>query len=113
MNGKNNTGILLIAAALLCLAAGSTASAEDKVDSDDPCTVFLCMAGKVQGENSGECSGAVRKFFSFNAFKKKHRFDPGRTFDMRKDFLMQCANADPEYMNKILSRFGRVRAENG
>lgn len=98
-----------IAAALLCLAASTTVYAENKVDPDDPCTVFLCMAGKVQGENPGECSGAVRKFFSFNAFKKKHRFDPGRTFDMRKEFLGQCPAADPEFVKKILSKFGRVR----
>lgn len=99
-----------IAAALLCLTASTMpVMADDNVDSGDPCTVFLCMAGKVQGESSAECNGAVKKFFSINAFKKKHRFNPGKTFDMRKEFLGQCASADPEYMGKILSKFGKVR----
>ncbi|BEM75885.1 TrbM/KikA/MpfK family conjugal transfer protein [Salmonella enterica] len=98
-----------IAAALLCLFASNVASAGEKVDANDPCAVFLCMAGKVYGQSPGECSGAVKKFFSINAFKKKHRFNPGKTFDMRKEFLGQCASADPAHVSKILSKFGRIR----
>ncbi|CAI2794090.1 conjugal transfer protein TrbM [Serratia ficaria] len=99
-----------IAAALLCLTATTMpAMADDNVDSGDPCTVFLCMAGKVMGESPSECNGAVKKFFSINAFKKKHRFNPGKTFDMRQEFLGQCASADPATVSKILSRFGKIR----
>lgn len=79
------------------------------VDSNDPCTVFLCMAGMALGEQPSECSRAIRKFFSINAFKKHHRFNPGKTFDMRRDFLGQCPGADPEHVSKILSKFGRLR----
>ncbi|MGE3087479.1 conjugal transfer protein, partial [Klebsiella pneumoniae] len=44
-----------------------------------------------------------------NAFKKHHRFNPGKTFDMRKEFLGGCKAADPESISKILSKFGRVK----
>lgn len=107
---------------LICLlGAVQTAKAEDDhsslpdaaqsmaVDSGDPCTVFLCMAGMVYGEKSSECGTPVSLFFSINAFKKHHRFNPGKTFDMRKDFLGQCSGADPEHVSKILSKFGRLR----
>ncbi|HGB9653405.1 TPA: conjugal transfer protein, partial [Escherichia coli] len=43
------------------------------------------------------------------AFKKHHRFNPGKTFDMRKEFLGECKAADPESISKILSKFGRVK----
>lgn len=99
----------VIAAALLCLAASPAVFSAQEVDSNDACAVFLCMAGKVQGSNPAECSGAVGKFFSINAFKKKHRFNPLKTLDMRKQFLGNCASADPDYVRKILSKFGRLR----
>ena len=57
----------------------------------------------------GECSNAQKAFFKINAFKKHHRFNPGKTFDMRKEFLGECKAADPEAISKILSKFGRVR----
>lgn len=85
------------------------ATPSQALDSGDPCTVFLCMAGMAMGERPSECDGAVRKFFSINAFKKHHIFNPGKTFDMRRDFLGQCPGADPENTGKILSQFGRVR----
>jgi len=101
--------ITAIAAAWLCLAVTTTpAYAGDNVDANDPCTVFLCMAGKLYGGSPGECQGAVKTFFSLNAFKKKHRFNPGKTLDMRKAFLGQCASADPVHVSRILSRFGRI-----
>ena len=36
---------------------------EQPVNSSDPCTVFLCMAGMLKGESPGECSGAKKKIF--------------------------------------------------
>lgn len=40
--------ITAIAAAWLCLAVTTTSAyAGDNVDANDPCTVFLCMAGKL------------------------------------------------------------------
>ena len=95
-----------IAAALLCLTATTMpAMADDNVDSGDPCTVFLCMAGKVMGDRPSECNVALKKFVRINAFKK----NPGKTFDMRQEFLGQCASADPATVSKILSKFGKIR----
>lgn len=108
--------------ALICLlGAIQTAKAGDDtvnlpdaapsqaLDSGDPCTVFLCMAGMATGELPSECDDAVSTFFSINAFKKHHIFNPGKTFDMRRDFLGKCPGADPENASKILSMFGSVR----
>ncbi|WP_339049410.1 TrbM/KikA/MpfK family conjugal transfer protein [Candidatus Hamiltonella endosymbiont of Tuberolachnus salignus] len=96
------------AAACLCLSVIPAVFADERIEAHDPCTVFLCMAGKVEGANPSECSGAVRTFFSLNAFKK-FRFNPLKTLDLRKQFLGHCASADPAYVSKILSQFGRLR----
>ncbi|ENY1827846.1 hypothetical protein ACFVMS_004456 [Salmonella enterica] len=77
---------------------------------DYACKVAMCMYGEVTGNSGGsDCRNPVKKFFSINAFKKHHRFNPGKTFDMRKSFLGQCPDLTKEYEDKILSRFGRVR----
>lgn len=83
---------------------------DEHVSPDYACKVAMCMVGEVTGNNGGsDCRNPVKKFFSINEFKKKHRFDPGKTFDMRKSFLGQCPDLTKEYRDKILSRFGRVR----
>lgn len=97
-----------IAAALLCLAASTTVYAEDKVDSNDPCAVFLCMAGKVQGENTRECHAANETFFNILNWKKGS-IRWGKTFDARKALLMSCSAADRGIINSIMSKFGRAR----
>ncbi|KEJ47154.1 putative incN plasmid KikA protein [Escherichia coli 1-392-07_S4_C1] len=56
------------------------------------------MYGKATGNSGGsECSSAERAFFKINAFKKHHRFNPGKTFDMRKEFL---GSAKPQTLNQ-------------
>ena len=94
-----------IAAAVLCIAAGTPVYSFAAA----PCEVVLCMYGKATGNNEGsECRSAERTFF--NIIKKdKHGFLPNHTLNARKDFLGECASADPEAVNKILSRFGRAR----
>ncbi len=73
----------VIAATVLCLTAGTPIYSF----AADPCEVVLCMYGKATGNSGGsECSSAERAFFKINAFKH-HRFNPGKTFDMRKEFL--------------------------
>lgn len=98
-----------IVAAMLCLAVSPAVSVAEQVNARDPCTVFLCMAGKLYGEHASECDGAVKQFFSLNALKKKGRINPVKTLDMRKQFLMQCASADPAHVSKILNQSGRLR----
>ncbi|MBM5558743.1 kikA from plasmid origin, partial [Klebsiella quasipneumoniae] len=34
---------------------------------------------------------------------------PNHTLNARKAFLGECPSADPEAVNKILSKFGKVR----
>ncbi|EBM9948425.1 hypothetical protein SNO15_004458 [Salmonella enterica] len=111
-----------IAAALLCLAAGFSFpafSAEDDqsvdltginqaIDDHDPCTVFLCMAGKLKGENPSECHGPQKTFFNI-VKKKKGHFNPSRTLNARKAFLGNCPSAPGDIVEKILSKYGKKR----
>lgn len=85
------------------------ANARDDIDPNNPCDVTVCMWGEATGNAQQECRSAVRKFFSMNAFKKHHRFNPGKTFDMRKQFLGKCHSADQNAVNQILSRYGRMK----
>ncbi|BBW89498.1 conjugal transfer protein TrbM [Klebsiella pneumoniae] len=81
---------------------------EQAIQNSDPCTVVMCMWGKVAGEPQSECSGAEKKFFSL--VKKKHgHFNASRTFNYRKQFLGNCPTADPAHVSKILDKFGRMR----
>ncbi|PAV05641.1 hypothetical protein CBG25_06250 [Arsenophonus sp. ENCA] len=92
----------------LLLAANHAAFADEKVDSGDPCTVVLCMYGKLQGNNQSECSDAVRQFFSLSKFGR-HGFDPWKTFMKRKYFLGGCPTADPAAVSDIMKQFGKMR----
>ncbi|GKV95108.1 kikA from plasmid origin [Pectobacterium aroidearum] len=94
-----------IAVAMLCIAAGTPVYSF----AADPCEVVLCMYGKATGSSGGrECRSAGRAFFNI-VKKNKHGFLPNHTLNARKAFLGECTSADPEAVNKILSRFGRVR----
>jgi hypothetical protein len=98
---------MLMAIGLL-LVVNHVALANEKVDSGDPCTVVLCMYGKLQGNNQSECSGAVSQFFSLSKFGR-HGFDPWKTFVKRRDFLDGCPTADPAIVGDIMKRFGKMR----
>lgn len=94
-----------IVVAVLCIAAGAPVYSF----AADPCEVVLCMYGKTTGNNGGsKCRSAERAFFNI-VKKNKHGFLPHHTLNARKYFLGECASADPEAVNKILSRFGRVK----
>lgn len=77
---------IILPAAWLWLAASFPLLADEKVDSGDPCTVVLCLYGKLQGNNQRECRGAVSQFFSLSQFGR-HGFDPWKTWVKRRDFL--------------------------
>ncbi|SEL88583.1 TrbM protein [Kosakonia sacchari] len=96
-----------IAAALLCLAASISVPAF----ADEPCNMTLCMWGKVQGENSSECQGQIKKFFK-KQVKKKGSFLPDHTADARKEMLQdECPSsmAPAQFIDEVISKFGRVR----
>lgn len=97
---------ILTGAALLCLIFTIPAP----VLAADACDIVVCMYGKMTGGDGGEsCSSAERDFFSINAFKKKGRFDPTKTADMRKALLNGCSGADPVEISKIIAKFGTIR----
>lgn len=76
----------------------------------DACKVAICMMGEVTGNSGGsDCRNPIKKFFSINAFKKHHRFNPSKTADWRRSFLGECPDLTKDMQDKIISKFGRVR----
>ncbi|HCI5999592.1 TPA: hypothetical protein NPN33_003039 [Klebsiella variicola subsp. variicola] len=68
-----------------------------------------CDAYKATGNSGGsECRSAEKAFFNI-VKKNKYGFLPNHTLNARKAFLGECPSADPEAVNKILSKFGKVR----
>lgn len=79
--------------------------------ADDPCEVTLCLWGKMSGASSSQCSKTEKKFFNI-VKKKKGSFQPGKTFDARKDFLnSECPSVYgvSQFIEKILQKYGKVR----
>lgn len=99
---------IILPAVCLFLAASFPLLADEKVYSGDPCTVVLCMYGKLQGNNQSECSGAVSKFFSLSKFGR-HGFDPWKTFVKRRDFLGGYPTANLAIVGDIMKQFGKIR----
>lgn len=99
----------VIAAALLYAFAAIPAQAEGQnADPDDPCAMFLCMAGKLNGGNPAECDPMYKNFMSIKK-KNKHGFLPDHTADARKGKLNECPSADGGIVDKIISKFGRLK----
>lgn len=97
----------VITAALLC-ALSAPALADDDADPDDPCAIFLCLAGKLDGSNPAECDPMYKNFMSIK--KKKHGdFSPGKTADARRSKLNACPSADGGRIDKIISKYGRLK----
>lgn len=66
------------------------------------------MAGKVMGKGGGKaCRTSEKAFFKVVKFQKG-KFKPSATFNLRKQLLGGCSSADPEYVKKILSAFGKM-----
>ncbi|MGK3115994.1 TrbM/KikA/MpfK family conjugal transfer protein [Candidatus Pantoea formicae] len=100
---KKLTLSLLITSSLLALSSLPAHA------SSDPCEVVLCMYGKVTGNSGGsDCSSAESTFFDI-VKKNKHGFLADHTSDARKDFINQCTTAPAEYINSIISKYGKVR----
>ncbi len=57
-----------VAVMLFCFVVNSAYAEKNKVDPNDPCDVYFCMAGMVYG-NKSECQPAINKFFSIQSFK--------------------------------------------
>lgn len=79
------------------------------IDSGDPCVVVLCMYGKATGNSGGgECSSPEKTFFNIIK-KKKGSFLPNHTSDARKAFISKCDTAGKDAIDKIVSKFGKVK----
>ncbi|MFE4110594.1 conjugal transfer protein [Kosakonia sp. YIM B13611] len=95
----------LLPTSLLCAIALFSA----QVIASDACEVVLCMYGKTTGSSGGNhCHTAERAFFDI-VKRDKNGFLPGHTADARKSFLLGCKSVDPDIINKIISKFGRIR----
>ena len=97
----------VIAAALLCIAAGASLPAK----ADEPCNMTLCMWGKVAGADQDGCQEQIKKFFK-KQVKKKGSFLPDHTADARKDMLTQecpASMAPAQFINDIIKKFGRMK----
>ncbi len=103
-----------------CVVLATAFFAAGSAQAMSACEVALCMYGKTTGSNGGsECRAAEKKFFSIEV-KKKGKFKPNPTFNLRKAYLNQCSEADPDAAarklgadpaakSKILNKYGRVR----
>ncbi|HEN3303475.1 TPA: conjugal transfer protein [Yersinia enterocolitica] len=101
---------MLIAVSLLTASGYAMADSSTTANPDDPCTIVMCMAGKVMGASGGsDCDKAITNFYSINSFKKHHRFDASSTSDLRKKLLGNCPSADPSTITGIIEKFGRVK----
>ncbi|EOE6218279.1 TPA: TrbM/KikA/MpfK family conjugal transfer protein [Salmonella enterica subsp. enterica serovar Anatum var. 15+] len=108
MNWGVKMKFYFVAVVMFFFVVNSAYAEKNKVDPNDPCDVYFCMAGMVCG-NKSECQPAIKKFFSIQSFKKHHRFNPSKTFRERSKFLGQCSTADPAHVSKIMSKFGRMK----
>lgn len=98
----------VITAVLLCTFVAGTAQAEEKADPNDPCAMVLCLAGKLDGSSPAECDPMYSKFMSIKK-KNKNGFLPDHTADARKKKLNECPSADGGIVDKIISKFGRLK----
>ncbi len=74
----------------------------------DPCTVVLCMYGKLTGNSGGSaCSNPAKAYFDIVS-KKKGAINWARTAALRGQFLNGCSGADQSVNKKINDKFGKV-----
>jgi hypothetical protein len=99
----------VITAALLCAFAAGSVHAEESADPNDPCAMFLCLAGKLNGSSPAECDPMYSKFMSIKK-KNSHGFLPDHTADARQGKLNECLSADRGIIEKIISKFGRLKS---
>ena len=58
-------------------------------DDDNACQMFLCMAGKVQGNGeAGGCETAIPEYFGYQVWDPD--FDPEATASLRNEMIGRC-----------------------
>jgi hypothetical protein len=99
----------VLTAAMLCIFAAGSVQAEETANADDPCAMFLCLAGKLDGSSPTECDPMYNKFMSIKK-KNEHGFLPDHTAEARQGKLNECPSADGGIIEKIISKFGRLKS---
>ncbi len=86
---------------LVCALVWSLISSNQAVaDDNDACQMFLCMAGKVQGNHEADgCEGSIPEYFSYQVWDPD--FDPEATASLRDGVIAQCGGiaSDPSGRN--------------
>lgn len=93
-----------IAISLACIVGLSGAA---PAFAKDPCETVLCMFGMLSGQNPGECSGAVKDYFSIVVYKKG-KPQLSKTSNARQKFLSSCPTAEDPVTKSINKKFGKV-----
>lgn len=93
----------------VALFSNTLFAAQEKNDDDDACKMVMCLAGKMKGEDGGDdCDEPIREYFSIIK-KKKGKFSASRTAEARQRELEKCANDISGSVDKVGSKFGRLR----
>lgn len=86
----------------------TTATTATPVFAKDPCATFICMVGKLQGNNlTDSCTKPIEDYFSIIDYHHGH-VDFTATPKDRLNFMKQCPGGDPSKMDAITSMFGAV-----
>ena len=88
-------------------------SGQAVADDDNACQMFLCMAGKAQGNGEANgCEGSISKYFNYQVWDPN--FDPEATASLRDGVIGQCggiesdpSGRDAELRQTISSIYGR------
>lgn len=97
---------LIIAAIFLVSTKGAIAHA-----AEDPCLVFTCMAGKLQGNDAtsgADCVAGRESFFDKRVYDEDG-YDPEATSELRRTFLNTCTSigVNMPTLESIIQRYGR------
>ena len=94
------------AVALSVVMGLTTAITATPALAKDPCATFMCMAGKLQGDNlTDSCAGPISDYFSILSYHHGH-IDWSATPKDRLSFMKSCPGGDPSKMDSIMGAFG-------
>ncbi|MGF6996678.1 TrbM/KikA/MpfK family conjugal transfer protein [Paraburkholderia sp. GAS32] len=101
---RKRRGLALAVAVVFTATATATPAAFAK----DACATFICMLGKLQGNNTGDtCVDPINDYFSIIDYHHGH-VDFSATPRDRLNFLKSCPGGDPSKMDSINNAFGSV-----
>lgn len=82
--------------------------------NDKSCGTILCLGGTMQGGNGGAmCKQSIQDYFDIVKYKKKKKFDRGRTFKTRADYLDSCESENAGEKARIQAKYGFIERNPG